>query len=165
MIGAASGFAASFAMDAATGAFLKRQSRQSVRRQDKLAPGGAPALFIRRLAGLAGAEIGVAESESQALVLHRAMTSTWGAISASLVARGQPPMQAALVTTMAALLLVDEGLPVLRIVPPPEQWPAESHARGVVGHLTLGLAIGGLLSVANRIAPLRPAADEAPESR
>jgi hypothetical protein len=42
-------------------------------------------------------------------------------------------------------VLVDEGtaLPLLRA------YPLESHARGVVGHGTLGLAIGVLLALVN----------------
>lgn len=153
-IGAASGYAASFLMDLATDAYLARQSERSVCRQDELAPGGAPALFIRRAAGLAGAEIGVERSEAQALVLHRALTSAYGAAAAALVSSERSPMRAGLLATTAALVLVDEGLPALRIVPPPQQWPFESHVRGVVGHLTLGLGIGAILSVADPLTRL-----------
>ena len=153
MLGAASGFAASFAMDRATNAYLARQSERSLRRQDELAPGGAPALFIRRAAGLSGVEVGIERSEAYALVLHRTLTSAYGA-AAALVSRGRSPMRAALLASTAALVLVDEGLPALRIVPAPQEWPLESHARGVIGHITLGLGIGALLSVADRLAKL-----------
>jgi hypothetical protein len=85
VLGAASGFPASFPMDVATNAYLARQSERSVRRQDELAPGGAPALFIRRTAGLAGAEVGIERSEAHALVLHRTLTSAYGAAAAALV--------------------------------------------------------------------------------
>ena len=138
-------------MDRATNAYLARQSERSVRRQDELAPGGAPALFIRRTAGLAGAEVGIERSEAYALVLHRTLTSAYGAASAALVGPERSPMRAALLATAAALVLVDEGLPALRIVPAPQEWPFESHVRGVVGHVTLGLGIGAILSVAARL--------------
>jgi hypothetical protein len=154
VLGAASGFAASFVMDVATNAYLARQSERSVRKQDELAPGGAPALFIRRTAKLGGAEVGVESSEAYALILHRTLTSAYGAASAALVGPKRSPMRAALLATTAALLFVDEGLPALRIVPPPEVWPVESHVRGVVGHLTLGLGIGVLLSLAGRLTKL-----------
>lgn len=154
MLGAASGYAASFIMDRATSAYLARQSERSLRRQDELAPGGAPALFIRRAAGLAGAEVGVERSEAHALALHRTLTSAYGAAAAALVSRRRSPMRAALLASTAALALVDEGLPALRIVPAPQEWPLESHARGVIGHVTLGLGIGLLLSVADRLAKL-----------
>ena len=154
VLGASSGFAASFLMDMATTAYLARQSEQSVRRQDELAPGGAPALFVRRVAALVGADLGVEESEPYALVLHRTLTSGYGAASAALVGPRRSPMRAALLATTAALVLVDEGLPMLRIVPAPQEWPVESHIRGVVGHVTLGLGIGALLSVADRLTGL-----------
>jgi hypothetical protein len=154
VLGAAAGFASSFVMDMATTAFLTRQSEQSVRRQDELAPGGTPALFVRRVAGVVSVEVGVAESEPYALMLHRTLTSAYGAAAAALVAPRRPPMVAALLATTAALVLVDEGLPMLRIVPAPQKWPVESHVRGVVGHLTLGLGIGALLSVADRVTGL-----------
>jgi hypothetical protein len=153
-IGAASGYVASFLMDVATGAYLARQSERSVRRQDELAPGGAPALFIRRAAGLTGAEVGVERSEAQAMVLHRTLTSAYGAAAAALVSPERSPMRAALLATTSALVLVDEGLPTLRIVPPPQEWPFESHVRGIVGHVTLGLGIGAILTVADRLTRL-----------
>jgi len=150
-LGAASGYAASFLMDVATDAYLARQSERSVRRQDELAPGGAPALFIRRTAGLAGAEVGIERSEAHALVLHRALTSAYGAAAAALVGPERSPMRAGLLASTAALVLVDEGLPALRVVPAPQEWPIESHVRGVVGHVTLGLGIGAILSVVGRL--------------
>jgi uncharacterized membrane protein YagU involved in acid resistance len=63
-------------------------------------------------------------------------------------------MLAALLATGAALVLVDEGLPTLRIVPAPSKWPWESHVRGVVGHLTLAAGIGALLTLAERFVGL-----------
>jgi hypothetical protein len=154
VLGAASGFAASFLMDAATNAYLAQQSEQSLRRQDELAPGGAPALFIRRVAGLLGSDLGVERSEAQALVLHRTLTSAYGALTAGMLSPGRSPMRAALLTTTGALVLVDEGLPALHIVPHPREWPLESHVRGVIGHVVLGLGIGALLSVVGRITRL-----------
>jgi hypothetical protein len=151
VLGAASGLAASYAMNAATSAYLAHQSELSVRRQDELAPGGAPALFVRRAAGVAGRELSVEESEGYALVLHRTLTSAFGAASAALVGPRRSPMRAALEATSAAFVLVDEGLPTLRIVPAPREWPLESHVRGVVGYAVLGLGIGALLTVADRL--------------
>jgi hypothetical protein len=141
-------------MDAATSAYLARQSEQSVRRQDELAPGGAPALFIRRAAGVVGREPTVEQSEGYALVLHRTLTSAFGAVSAALVGPRRSPMLAALEATGAAFVLVDEGLPTLRIVPAPREWPVESHVRGVIGYAVLGLGIGALLTVADRLVGL-----------
>jgi hypothetical protein len=153
-LGAASGFAASFLMDAATNAVLRRQSEASVRRQDELAPGGAPALLVRRAAKLAGGDVGVERSGRYAMVLHRTLASSYGLASAALVRRNRPPLAAALLAAGAAFLLVDEGMTILRIVPGPQEWPWESHVRGLVGHLALALGIGGLLTLMDRAAGL-----------
>jgi hypothetical protein len=151
VIGAASGYLAGFAMDRATGVFLARQSEESIVRQDELAPGGAPALFVRRAAGAFGANLGLEASEPYALALHRTLTATYGLTAAALVTPERPPMRSAFMTVGAALVFVDEGLPTLRIVPPPSEWPLESHLRGVIGHLTLAVGIGVLLSLAQRL--------------
>jgi hypothetical protein len=63
-------------------------------------------------------------------------------------------MLSALEATGAAFVLVDEGLPALRIVPAPRKWPVESHVRGVIGYAVLGLGIGALLTVADRLVGL-----------
>ena len=154
VIGATSGFAASFLMDVATNAILRRQSAVSVRRQDELAPGGAPAVLVRRTTKLAGVDLSVERSERYALILHRTLASTYGVASVALVRPTRSPMLAALLATGAALVLVDEGLPTLRIVPAPSKWPWESHVRGVVGHLTLAVGIGALLTLAERFVGL-----------
>jgi hypothetical protein len=153
-IGATSGFVASFLMDGATNAFLRRQSEASVRRQDELAPGGAPAVLVRRTARVAGVDLSVERSQRYALVLHRTLASSYGLASAALVRPTRPPMLASLIATGAALALVDEGLSILRIVPAPQKWPWESHVRGVLGHLTLAVGIGALLALADRLVGL-----------
>src|SRR5215218_1522596 len=55
-IGAAIGYGASWAMDRATGWYLERQSETSKRREQEVAPGGAPVLAGRKLAGWGGGE-------------------------------------------------------------------------------------------------------------
>ncbi len=150
-IGAASGYLAGFAMDRATNAYLARQSEESIAREDELAPGGAPALFVRRAAGVVGAELSVEASEPYALALHRTLTATYGLAAAALVGPERSPMGSAFAAAGAALVFVDEGLPTLRIVPAPSEWPLESHLRGVIGHLTLAVGIGVLLNLAQRL--------------
>jgi hypothetical protein len=66
---------------------------------------------------------------------------SYGMAAAALVRRGVSPVMAGLAVGAAAFVLVDEGtaLPLFRA------YPAVSHARGVVGHGTYGLAVGILL--------------------
>jgi hypothetical protein len=52
---------------------------------------------------------------------------------------------------MAGFLLMDELANSLFFTPPPQAYPVESHLRGVVGHLTLGVVTGALLALARRL--------------
>ncbi|MCF6736820.1 hypothetical protein [Blastococcus sp. KM273129] len=77
------------------------------------------------------------------LVVHRTFGVLYGITAAALVRRGLPPIVAGPAVGTAAFLLVDEGtaLPTLTT------YPLTSHARGVVGHATFGLAAGVLLAL------------------
>ena len=59
-------------------------------------------------------------------------------------------------TGATAFLLVDEGLTSTAFTPPPRAYPVESHLRGVVGHITFGVAAGAMLVIARWLGRLRP---------
>ena len=71
--------------------------------------------------------------------------------AAVLTRRGVPPLAAGVASGMAGFLLMDELANSLFFTPPPQAYPVESHLRGAVGHLTLGLVTGALLAVARRL--------------
>ena len=75
--------------------------------------------------------------------MHRTFGVGYGVLAAALVGRGVRPMLAGPAVGAAAFLLVDEGtsLPLLT------SYPLVSHARGVVGHATVGVVIGLLLAL------------------
>lgn len=77
------------------------------------------------------------------LAAHRTSGVGHCVLAAALVGRGVRPMLAGPAVGAAAFLLVDEGtfLPLLT------SYPLESHARGVVGHATVGVVIGPLLAL------------------
>lgn len=141
--GALAGYAASRTMDAVTGAFLRRQSSSSRAREEELAPGGTLVQLGRQLGRAAGRDLGDDEAGRLGLGVHRALGTGYGVLAAALVGRGVRPMLAGPAIGTAAFLLVDEGtsLPLLT------SYPAVSHARGLVGHATVGVVIGLLLAL------------------
>ena len=141
--GALAGYAASRTMDAVTGLVLSRQSEASRAREAELAPGGTLVQLGRQLGRTAWRDLDDAVAGRIGLAVHRAFGIGYGVAAAALVRRGVRPLVAGPAVGAAAFLLVDEGtsLPLLT------SYPAVSHARGVVGHATVGAVIGVLLAL------------------
>src|SRR5215208_3184874 len=87
-IGAAIGYGASWAMDRATGWYLERQSETSKRREQEVAPGGAPALAGRKLAGWMGCDITDEEAAKIGFVVHRSLGVAYGITAAAFARAG-----------------------------------------------------------------------------
>jgi hypothetical protein len=151
LVGTAAGYLAGQVMDKATTWFYERQSDASKQREGELLPEGAPMASARKLAGLVGAEPTDDQTATLAATLHQALGQLYGVVAAALTRRGVPPVTAGLATGAGGFLLVDELANGLFFTPPPQVYPAESHLRGVVGHLTFGAALGVLLAVARRL--------------
>lgn len=151
LVGAAAGYVAGQVMDKATTWFYERQSDASKEREQELLPEGAPLAAARRLAGLIGAEPTDDQAMAIAQAMHRSLGQGYGVAAAALTRRGTPPLAAGVASGMAGFLLVDELANSLFFTPPPQAYPVESHLRGVVGHLTLGLVAGAILAVARRL--------------
>jgi hypothetical protein len=151
VVGAAAGYLAGQVMDKATTWFYERQSDASKRRESELLPEGAPMASARKLAGLVGAEPTDDQAGTIASTLHQSLGQLYGVVAAALARNGVPPVTAGLATGAGGFLLVDELANSLFFTPPPQAYPVESHLRGVVGHLTLGLVTGALLAVARRL--------------
>ncbi|HKQ03297.1 MAG TPA: hypothetical protein VJ735_23495 [Actinomycetes bacterium] len=151
LVGAAAGYVAGQVMDKATTWFYERQSDASKEREQELLPEGAPLAAARRLAGLIGAEPTDDQAMAIAQAMHRSLGQGYGVAAAALTRRGAPPLAAGVASGMAGFLLVDELANSLFFTPPPQAYPVESHLRGVVGHLTLGLVAGAILAVARRL--------------
>jgi hypothetical protein len=134
-------------MDLTTGWFFEHQSEASRRREVEVAPGGTPVVVGKRLAELAGRDVTDAEAARISLLLHRSLGVAYGMAAAALVRAGVRPFRAGIVTGTTAFLLVDEGLSSAAFTPPPQAYPVESHLRGVVGHLTFGVAVGAMLAI------------------
>jgi hypothetical protein len=150
-VGATAGYLASQVMDKATTWYYDRQSDASRQREQELLPEGAPLASARKLAGLVGAEPTDDQVGTIALAMHQSLGQLYGVVAAALTRRGVSPMAAGLASGMGGFLLVDELANGLFFTPPPQAYPVESHLRGAVGHLTLGVTTGALLAVARRL--------------
>ena len=150
-VGAAAGYVASQVMDKATTWFYGRQSDASKERENQLLPEGAPIASARKLAALVGAEPTDEQAGQIATALHQCLGQGYGVAAAALTRRGTPPLAAGVAAGMGGFLLVDELANSLFFTPPPQAYPAESHLRGLVGHLTFGAVLGVLLAVARRL--------------
>ena len=151
VVGATAGLVAGQVMDKATTWYYGRQSDASKQREQELLPEGAPLAAARKLAGLVGAEPTDDQASTIALAMHRGLGQGYGVAAAALTQRGAPPLAAGVAAGMAGFLVVDELANSLFFTPPPQAYPVESHLRGAIGHLTLGVATGALLTVARRL--------------
>ena len=150
-VGASAGYLAGQVMDKATTWYYERQSDASKQREQELLPEGAPLASARKLAGLVGAEPTDDQAGTIAQAMHQSLGQLYGVVAAALTRRGVSPMAAGVASGMGGFLLVDELANGLFFTPPPQAYPVESHLRGVVGHLTLGVTMGALLTVARRL--------------
>ena len=152
--GAPAGYVASRTMDAVTTWFRGRESEESRHREQDLTPGG----MLRRLGAQLGAAVGRdlddATAERVGVAVHRFLGATYGVLAALLVERGWRPLPAGLAVAAGAFVVVDEAT----ALPPGALLPMVSHLRGVVGHATVGLTIGVLLSLLapRPVSPRRP---------
>lgn len=144
--GALAGYAASRTMDAVTGWFHGRRSGASRQREQEIAPGGTLVQLGRQLGRTAGRDLDDATADRMGTAVHRAFGVTYGVIAAALVRREMHPLRAGLLVGAGAFLLVDEGT----ALPTMTSYPLVSHARGVVGHATVGTGIGLLLWLTGR---------------
>jgi hypothetical protein len=142
-VGALAGYVASRTMDQATGRFYTAQSDDSKRREEELAPGGTLVQLGKQLGQAVGRDLDDEQAGRVGLAVHRTLGVTYGMATSALVKRGIHPLPAGLAVGTAAFLLVDEGT----ALPTMTDYPVVSHMRGVVGHGTLGLAVGALLSL------------------
>jgi hypothetical protein len=151
LVGAAAGYLAGQAMDKATTWYYGRQSDASKQRENELLPEGAPMAAARRLAGLVGAEPTDEQAGKLALAMHQSLGQLYGVVAAALTRRGMAPLTAGVASGAGGFLIVDELANSLFFTPPPQAYPAESHLRGVIGHLTFGAVTGALLAVAKAV--------------
>jgi hypothetical protein len=154
-VGAAIGYGASMAMDRATDWYLGHQCKESRLREEEeeeeeVAPGGAPVLVGKKLAGLVGRGVSDENAAKIGTMVHRALGMTYGVTAAALSTTGVPPLVGGIATGTAAFVVVDEAF-LSAVFTPPWAYPIESHVRGVVGHLAYGTVTGAMLTAVRRL--------------
>ncbi|HEV8240896.1 MAG TPA: DUF1440 domain-containing protein [Thermoanaerobaculia bacterium] len=155
LLGAAAGAGATWLMDRATTVLQERQPEEVTKRENA-ARGGKTAYEIaaEKAAGLVKRKLAPRQRKKLGAAMHWALGTTAGALYGVL--RNRLPrlgMGSGLAYGVAFWLLMDEAaLAALRLTPPPSEFPWQTHARGLAGHLVLGAGVEAAFDVADRLA-------------
>lgn len=144
LAGATAGAAAWMAMDA-TLRFIYNRHRPGVRRSERHARDGVPALEVlaERVSTGIGLSLTSRQRQASGTALQWAMGISGGITYAGLrhwlLGRG---LSRGLLYGASFSLVVDEGLtPLLGLAPSPTRFPWQTHVRGFIGHLVYGAAV------------------------
>jgi hypothetical protein len=153
--GAVAGAVATFVMGKVTGYMYHHESEETRRREDA-ARGGATSYerAAEKAAAAAGTSLERRQREELGWALHWALGIGAGAVYAVLRRRFHHlGTTAGTAFGTAFWTFLDEGLvPALGLTPGPTAFPWQTHARGLVGHLTFGTVTDGTLRFLDRVA-------------
>ena len=140
--GAISGGVATWVMDQVTTAMLSAQAPEVTEREEAVRPNGKGAVtnLVDRVSAATGTELTPEQRSRLEQGIHYGLGVAPGALYA-LLRRRAPLVGAAGGLLYGFLLwaLNDEyANTALGLAAPPEAYPAETHLRGLVGHLVLG---------------------------
>ena len=149
IFGAAAGALGVWAMDRLDWALWDRQPEAVRRRIEEVRPGGLdPAHAIaHRAAAALGHHLTPAQPHPAGLAVHYA-AGALPAVAYALARRRIPLLAAGggLLYGLGAFLLEDEiGGPATGFAAPPQAYPWQAHARGLVAHLLYGLVVESAL--------------------
>ena len=141
--GGAAGAVGVVAMDAVTWLLYRRESRLNLLREKRARRDGKDSAhaLVRRVGEAVGTDAGSSEPNGAGIAVHYALGMGPGAVYAEQ--RGKRPWlrrgNGALYG--AGLYVVNDLLAarLLRIVGPQRSYPWQAHARGIVGHVVLGV--------------------------
>jgi uncharacterized membrane protein YagU involved in acid resistance len=142
--GALAGTAAVWLMDLVTTALLDRQSEEVTEQEEAARPNEQPALvnLVDRLEAQAGVRLSSEQREGFTQVLHYALGVVPGALYGMF--RKRLPFVGAgngLLYGLTVWAINDEYVnSALGLAGPFSSYPVETHWRGLVGHLVLGVA-------------------------
>jgi len=154
LLAAAAGAAATWLMDLATTAMYERQPK-SVQDRENKARGEKTAYEIaaERAAKLARTSIDEEQRKKLGSAIHWSLGVSSGVVYGALRHRwprlnyGSGPAYGLLFW----LAMDEAALTLLGLTPPPREFPWQTHARGLVGHLVLGAAIEAAFDVADAL--------------
>jgi hypothetical protein len=148
--GAASGAVGVVAMDVVTWLLYRRESRLDLLREKHLRPYGKDTAhaLVRRAAAAAGSDAGSSEPNGPGIAVHYGLGMAPGVLYAEQ--RQQHPwLRAGRGAGYGlALYLLNDLLAarLLGIAAPQRDYPWQAHARGVVGHVVLGIVTEATLN-------------------
>ena len=146
-LGAVAGAAATWVMGKATTYLYEHESREAREREDS-ARGEKSAYEVaaEKAADLLGRQLSEEERKEAGSAIHWALGVGSGAVYGALRPRIGGGWASAALFGAAVWLLMDEvGNVALGLTPGPSAFPWQAHARGLAGHLVLGLAVEGVL--------------------
>lgn len=149
LAGLVAGYVGSRAMDRATGWCWDVTGERARSREAAANPDGTMVTVGRPVAVRLGRGDGDDAARATAAQLHRGLGLAYGVVAALVARSGARPLAAGIGTGAAAFLLVDE-LTMSAVLPPPWDYPPQSHLRGAVGHLTHGAVAGLVLTAWHR---------------
>ena len=158
-LGALAGATATWIMGKTTSYLYEKEGAQARQREDQ-ARGDKTAYEVaaEKAAHFAYSQLSEGERKKLGSAIHWATGIGSGAVYALLrrrLAGGGPGRElatGALFGTAVWLLLDEVGNVALGLTPGPAEFPWQTHARGLAGHLVLGLATEGVLQAADRAA-------------
>jgi len=158
-LGALAGAAATWIMGKTTSYLYEKESTQARKREDQ-ARGDKTAYEVaaEKAAHFAYSQLSEDERKKLGSAIHWSVGIGSGALYALLRRRlagggaGRELATGALFGTAVWLLLDEVGNVALGLTPGPREFPWQAHARGLAGHLVLGLATEGVLQAADRAA-------------
>ncbi len=149
--GALAGVAATWVMGKAT-SYLYEQESKAAREQEDQVRGGKTAYgtAAEKVAAAAGQELSEDERKKYGSAIHWALGAGTGAVY-GVLRRRVPGADwgNGLLFGAAFWALVDEGAnSALGLTPGPSEFPWQTHARGLAGHLVFGLVADAALGLA-----------------
>jgi hypothetical protein len=155
-LGAVAGAAATWLMGKATNYLYEHENETARQREDKVRGGqSAYETAAEKVAGLVCQPLSDDERKKMGAAIHWSVGIGSSALYALLRRRlagrglGRELAAGALFGTAVWLLLDEVGNVALGLTPGPTAFPWQAHARGLAGHLVLGLAAEGVLQAAD----------------
>lgn len=142
--GMAAGAAAAWAKNAATTWLYDHEDPEARRREDEAREGSfAYDRVARRAASAVGVELSEKQAQRAGTVVHWSL-GIGSVLLYAYLRRRYPALRAAHGTAFGVpftWLLLDEAVnPALRLSPPPQRFPWQTHARAAAGHTVLWLS-------------------------
>lgn len=153
ILGAVAGAAATWLMDLATTVMYERESKP-VQDRENAARGDRTAYEIAadKTAALAGRELTEEQRKTAGGAIHWALGISSGIGYGALRNRLPLGLGSGLAYGTLFWLAMDEGaLTLAGLTPPPADFPWQTHARGLAGHLILGAAIEAFFDLADEL--------------